>query len=123
MTAIATPRHRVSVATAHVHAELDAVADASVWSMDPTETAATLVALVRAEARLVELKARVAAHADDLHVGAEVGASSAATWLAHETRSTRAAAYAVVALGHDLEEHHLTRDALAAGEVAAEQRG
>src|SRR5689334_5966417 len=121
MTAIATPRHRVSVATAYVHAELDAVVDASVWSMDPLETAATLVALVRAEARLVELKARVAAHADDLHVGAEAGASSAATWLAHTTRTTRAAAYAAVALGHDLEEHHLTRDALAAGEVVAEQ--
>ena len=39
MTAIATPRHRVSVATAHVHAELDTVADASVWSMDAAETA------------------------------------------------------------------------------------
>ena len=121
MTAIATPQHRVSVATVHLHAELDAVAGASVWSMDPVETAATLVALQRAEARLVELKARVAAHADDLHVGHAVGASSTATWLAHTTRTTRAAAYGVVRLGHDLEEHHLTRDALAAGEVQAEQ--
>ena len=92
MTAIATPRHRVSVATAHIHAELDAVADASVWSMDATETAATLIALQRAEARVTELKARVAAHADDLHVGADKGASSAAAWLAHETSTTRAAA-------------------------------
>ncbi|MGY2701297.1 DUF222 domain-containing protein [Nocardioides sp. HB32] len=121
MTAIATPRHRVSVATAHLHAELDAVADASVWSMDPVETGQTLVALQRAEARLVELKARVAAHAEDLHVGHEVGASSAASWLAHETKATRAAAYAAVRLGRDLEAHRPTRDALAAGRVLADQ--
>src|SRR5689334_17809747 len=116
MTAIAAPRHRVSVATAHVHAELDAVADSSVWSMDAGETADTLVAITRAEAKLTELKARVAAHADDLHVGQEVGASSAATWLAHTTRTTRPAAAGTVKLGHALEQHPLTRDALAYGE-------
>ncbi|GAB6986031.1 HNH endonuclease signature motif containing protein [Nocardioides pyridinolyticus] len=121
MTAIATPRHRVSVATAHVHAELDTVADASVWSMDAAETAATLVGLERAEARIVELKARVAAHADDLHVGCEVGASSAANWLAHQSQATRAEAHATVRLGHALEQHRQTRSALAAGEVLAEQ--
>src|SRR3954462_543669 len=121
MTAIATPRHRVSVATAHVHAELDAVAEASVWSMDPAETATTLTALVRAEARLAELKARVAAHADDLHVGQEQGASSAAAWLAHTTKTTRPAAYGVVKLGHDLEAHPATRDALAVGQVCVDQ--
>ena len=48
MTAIATPHHRVSVATAHVREELASVADASVWSMDESETAATLVELSRA---------------------------------------------------------------------------
>ncbi|QWF24532.1 HNH endonuclease [Nocardioides sp. LMS-CY] len=121
MTAIATPRHRVSVATAHVHAELDAVADASVWSMDATEAGQTLIELERAEARIVELKARVAAHADTMHVGQDVGASSAANWLAHQTKTTRAAAYGAVRLGHDLEAHALTRDALAAGEICVEQ--
>ena len=121
MTAIATPRHRVSVATAHVHDELDTVADASVWSMDATETAQTLAALERARSRLAELESRVAAHADDLHIGSDVGASSAASWLAHETKATRADAHATVRLGHDLEQHRPTRDALAAGEVLADQ--
>lgn len=121
MTAIATPRHRVSVATAHLHAELDAVAEASVWSMDAAETGQTLVALERAEARLTELKSRVAAHADDLHMGQDVGASSAANWLAHQTRATRAAAYCTVRLGHDLGAHRATRDALAAGDLVTEQ--
>ena len=121
MTAIATPQHRVSVATAHVHAELDAVADASVWSMDANEAGQTLIGLERAEARIAELKARVAAHADTIDVGAEVGASSAANWLAHQTKATRAAAYGAVRLGHDLEQHPMTRDALAAGEICVEQ--
>ena len=121
MTAIATPRHRVSVATAHVNAELDSVADASVWSMDAAETAQTLTALARAEAKLVELKARVAAHADDLHLGGDTGASSAAAWLAHQTKTTRAAAGGAVRLGRDLEAHPATRDALAKGELHVEQ--
>src|SRR6478735_460002 len=121
MTAIATLRHRVSVATAHVNAELDAITDASVWSMTESETATTLIELVRAEAKLTELKARVAAHADDLHVGQDVGASSAANWLAHETNQTRPAARGAVKLGHDLEAHPLTRDALAQGEIVADQ--
>ena len=69
MTAMITPRHRISVATAHIHAELDTVADASLWSMTAAETAATLLALTRAEARIAELKARVAAHADEHSVG------------------------------------------------------
>ncbi|MBI2242499.1 MAG: DUF222 domain-containing protein, partial [Nocardioides sp.] len=75
----------------------------------------------RAEARLVELKARVAAHADDLHVGGEIGASSAANWLAHATRTTRSAAHHTVRLGHALEEHRATRDALATGQILADQ--
>ena len=41
MTAIATNRHRVSVATAHLNAEARRRGDASVWSMDPDETGQT----------------------------------------------------------------------------------
>jgi uncharacterized protein DUF222 len=121
MTAIATPHHRVSVATAHVHEELDSVRDASVWSMDEAETAATLVQLSGAKAKIAELEARVAAHADEIHVGDDVAASSAADWLAHETKQTRAATNRTVRLGHDLEQHTLTRDALAAGTICEDQ--
>src|SRR4051794_13552146 len=121
MTAMTTPRHRVSVAVARMRGAADAVADASVWSMDAVETAGTLVELTRLEAQVCELKARVAGHAEDIGVGREVGASSAANWLAHETRATRSAAYAAVWLGRDLEAHRPTRDALAAGRVLADQ--
>ena len=121
MSAIATPHHRVSVATAHIHAELDSVADASVWSMGEQETGQTLCELARARAKLAELEARVAAHADEIHVGSEVAASSAANWLAHETKQTRAATSRTVRLGHDLDAHPQTKEALAAGTVCEEQ--
>ena len=100
---------------------MTALAGASVWSMDPAEAGATLVALTRLAAQVTELQARVAAHADTIHVGQDVGASSAANWLAHQTKTTRAAAYGAVRLGHDLEQHTMTRDALAAGEICVEQ--
>ncbi|QWF22794.1 HNH endonuclease [Nocardioides sp. LMS-CY] len=121
MTAQATPRHRVSTTTARMRDLADAVADASVWSMDPAEAGATLVELTRLAAQVSELQARVAAHADTIHVGAEVGASSAANWLAHTIKTTRAAAYGAVRLGHDLEQHASTREALAAGDIDVEQ--
>ena len=54
MTAIATPHHRVSVATAQMRAVVDGVRDASVWSMTETETGQTLIALARAKAKLAE---------------------------------------------------------------------
>jgi uncharacterized protein DUF222 len=111
----------VSVATAHVRTELTAVADASVWSMGEAETAATLVELSRAQAQIAELAARVAAHADEIHVGDEVAASSTANWLAHETKQTRAAANRTVRLGQELGQHTLTRAALAAGTVCEDQ--
>ncbi|WP_258562845.1 MULTISPECIES: HNH endonuclease signature motif containing protein [Nocardioides] len=89
--------------------------------MDAAETAQTLTELSRAKAQIAELEARVAAHADDLHVGQDVAASSAANWLAHQTKQTRAETNRTVRLGHDLEAHQLTRDALAAGRVCVDQ--
>src|SRR5690349_19942101 len=120
MAAQAAPRHRVSTTTAHMRELADVVADASVWSMDPAKTEATLVELTRLAAQVSELHARVAAHADTIHVRGEDGASSAANWLAHQTQATRAASYGAVRLGHDLEQHPVTRAALAAGEIRVE---
>ena len=121
MTAQATPRHRVTGGTAQMRAIATDLADASVWSMDATETAKTLVQLAKLAAQVAELEARVAAHADDLKVGEEHGATSTAAWLAVQTRTTRPAARLVVSFGHDLDRHVLTRKALAAGDVGVEQ--
>ncbi|WP_457203346.1 DUF222 domain-containing protein [Nocardioides sp. HB32] len=108
---MATPRHRVSVAVAHAHAEIDAVADASVRSMDAVETTATLVSLTRLKAQVAELEARVAEHADDEQVDA---------W-AHRTRQTKPAVLGQVKLGQALVTRGHVRDALAAGDLVVEQ--
>jgi hypothetical protein len=69
MTAMAHhPQHRVSRAVARLHEILDAVADTSLWSMGPAETAETLTALTRLAAREAELTLRVAAHAETVQV-------------------------------------------------------
>src|SRR4051794_31447702 len=121
MTAMTTPHHQVASATAWMRAIADGVVDASVWSMTASEAASTLVELTRLEAQVTELKARVAMHADEVQVGSEVGATSTANWLAHETRQTRPAAYKTVRLGYDLDTHTLVRDALAHGDVVVDQ--
>src|SRR6478609_1111718 len=121
MTTMTTPHHQVATATAHMRGIADGVVDASVWSMTVDEAASTLVELTRLEAQVVELKARVAMHADEIQVGTEVGATSTATWLAHTTRQTRTAAYRTVHLGYDLDTHDLVRDGLAHGDLVLEQ--
>jgi hypothetical protein len=89
--------------------------------MDATETGTTLVELTRLEAQVGELKARVAAHADKVGVGEDVGATNTACWLAHQTKQTRPEAHRTVKLGHDLVAHPATRDALACGGLLVEQ--
>ena len=121
MSTMTTPHHQVAAASAQMRAVADGVVDASVWSMSAPETAATLIELTRLEAQVVELRSRVAAHADELQVGHETGATSTANWLAHQTRQTRPAAAGVVHLGHDLGTHGHVRDALARGDVRIEQ--
>jgi hypothetical protein len=101
----------VSVAVAHAHAELDAVAGASVWSMTPEETRATLVEITRLKARTAELEARVAEHADDETVDA---------W-GHRTRQRRPAVLGTVKLGQALVTRSHVREALAAGDLVLEQ--
>ena len=45
------PTHAIARAVAVAHGVLDGVADASTWSMDAEETAATLCSLTRLAAR------------------------------------------------------------------------
>ncbi|GAA4703307.1 HNH endonuclease signature motif containing protein [Nocardioides conyzicola] len=121
MTAMTTPHHQVATATARMRGIVDGLVDASVWSMTSAEAASTLVELTKLEAQVVEIRARVARHADELQVGTETGATSTATWLAHQARLTRSAAAGVVHLGYDLDTHDVVRDALAAGDLRPEQ--
>jgi hypothetical protein len=121
MTAMTTPRHQVASATAQMRDVADGVVDASVWSLSAAEAATTLVELTRLEAQVVELRSRVAAHADELQVGSETGATSTANWLAHQTQQTRPAAARTVRLGYELATHDRVRTAMAHGDLRPEQ--
>ena len=83
MTAIANHPHRVSSAVAGVRSTLASVAGVPLWSMDPTETTATLDEVQAAKAQLAELEARLLAHADRIEVAAATAATSTANWHAH----------------------------------------
>ena len=121
MTAMTQPRHRVSRALAQVHALLDEIVDASLWSMDPAETADTLVEATRASARVAELEARVASHAGTVEVAERDGATSLTCWWAHQTRQTHAEALRKVKLAAGLGQHQPVREALAAGDLLVDQ--
>ena len=98
-----------------------AAAEAPVWSMDAVETTAAIAELKPAKAQLAELEAGLLAHADRSEVAALSGATSTANWHAHATRTTRVAAHRAMRLAQGLEDHDLTRTALAAGPIHVEQ--
>lgn len=117
-----TPRrHPAAQAVAALHEELDGLRDLPVWSMSEAETRSTLTAMTQLQAKLDELEARLAGHADELAAGDGVGATSTAAWWATESRLTRAEAHRKVRLARSLATHDLTRAALARGQVVEEQ--
>ena len=121
MTAIANHPHRVTSAIAETRRQLASVAGLPVWSMDATETTATIADVQSAKAQLADLEARLLSHADRIEVAAVTGATSTANWHAHATRTTRPAAHRAMRLATGLETHGLTRTALAQGRVQVEQ--
>ncbi|MCW2793912.1 MAG: nuclease [Nocardioides sp.] len=115
-------RHQVAATVERLHAELDSVSQASVWSMGHDEFAQTLTELTRLRARVEELELRVAAGAHRADIGAHVGATSTASWWAHASRQTPAEAHRRMRLARSLDwDHERTGDALAAGELVLEQ--
>ena len=121
MTAIAQHPHRVTTAVATVRAELAQVADASLWSMDATQTGTTLAEVQKVKAQTAELEARLLAHAETIDLPGQSGATSTANWLAHHTRTTRREAHRLTRVAAGLESHEATRTALADGAVNLEQ--
>jgi Domain of unknown function (DUF222) len=65
---------------------------------------------------------RLLARAERVEVGAEVGATSAANWLAHQTKTTRSAVHRTARLARRLDDAYPEVDAaLAEGQVTVEQ--
>jgi hypothetical protein len=103
---------------------LDALADTAMWAMSPAEQREALVTLRSQRARLEELELRVLASADRNQVGTESGSTSTAAWLAHATKSTRAACFRDLRLARALEEgFEATRRVLATGDIDTEKAG
>ena len=115
--------HPVGVAAARVDDILKGVRDLPLWSMGPAETRDLLVGLTRLEAQVVELQARVAAHAEGVEIEADCGASSTASWWADATRQTRAGAHRRTKLAAALtsQRHDPVRVALADGGLLVDQ--
>ncbi|MGI9156828.1 MAG: DUF222 domain-containing protein, partial [Marmoricola sp.] len=114
--------HPVAAAVARIHAELDELVDAGVWTMSPAVLAKTLPALTRARARVAELELRVAHHADRVGLGTEVGAADTTAWWANTANLTKGEAKRLAKLAKALDfAHEPVRDALAAGDLLVDQ--
>ncbi|GAB3770489.1 HNH endonuclease signature motif containing protein [Nocardioides ginsengisegetis] len=104
-----------------MQSQLAELADVSLWSMSPDESAATLTAATRLSAQLAELEMRVAEHAKTVGVGESVGATSTSNFWAHATNQTRTAAHGKMRLAVALAARPALRTAVAAGDVLVEQ--
>lgn len=104
------PTHPVATVIGSVRGELASVVGTPVWSMTTPETESALVEVARLEAQVTHLKLRLLAHADRVEAGASVGATSAANWFAHTTRTVRPAAHRAARLAARLEAAHPTVD-------------
>ena len=111
----------ILAALSAIDAEIDSVEHAPAWSLSDEETRQALVRATRLAARVAALELRVAAHADRNRVGDASGATSAAVWWANQTRMTQREAARKMRLARALETHDPVGDALAAGEVLADQ--
>ena len=89
--------------------------------MPPDEVGSTLVEVTRLQAQVTQLQLRLLAQAERVGVGQDVGATSAANWLAHETRTTRPAVHRAVRLAESLEAHPDVDAALADASITVDQ--
>ncbi|WP_292604629.1 HNH endonuclease signature motif containing protein [Nocardioides sp. REDSEA-S30_B4] len=113
--------HQVDRGVAVIAGALTDLDKVSLIGLDQTATAASLVEIAAAEARLGELKHRVLAHASSVRVEEATGAATTATWLARATRTTVRSSRRAVHLAAALETYERLREGYAAGRVNTEQ--
>ncbi|MGA8847462.1 MAG: DUF222 domain-containing protein [Nocardioides sp.] len=104
-----------------LEAGLDDLATIPAWSLDAGETTEVITRIEADLARLTELEARALRQASTLDLPGQIGARSLAVWLARMTRLTKGEAHRRTKLAETLARHDLTRDAVAKGDVLAEQ--
>ena len=113
--------HLVDRGVAVIAGALTELDEVSLLGLDQAATAASLVEIAAAEARLGELKHRVLAHATAVRVEEATGAATTATWLARATRTTVRSSRRAVHLAAALETYQRLRQGYAAGRVNTEQ--
>ena len=113
--------HLVDRGVAVIAGALTELGEVSLIGLDQAATAASLVEIAAAEARLGELKHRVLAHASQVRVEEATGAATTATWLARATRTTVRSSRRAVHLAAALEAYARLREGYAAGRVNTEQ--
>ncbi len=114
-------QHQVDRGVAVIAGALTDLDEVSLIGLDQPATAASLVEIAAAEARLGELKHRVLAHASQVRVEEATGAATTATWLARATRTTVRSSRRAVHLATALETYARLREGYAAGRVNTEQ--
>ena len=114
-------QHQVDRGVAVIAGALTDLDEVSLIGLDQAATAASLVEIAAAEARLGELKHRVLAHASSVRVEEATGAATTATWLARATRTTVRSSRRAVHLATALETYARLREGYAAGAVNTEQ--
>lgn len=115
-------QHPLVKLRARLESVLAEAAAANAWSLTPRELTELLPALTRIKTQVAALELAVAAEADRAMVGSPIGAANTPSWWANATRMRKPAAHQLVKLAHALEEdHRVTGQALARGDVLVEQ--
>jgi hypothetical protein len=122
MSAAPTERlHPVARAVAEARSALRGATEVPLFGLRDGELRDLAVEVTRLASTLTAVEGAVLSQAETRDVGAEVGATSMANWLAHETRLTRKEAHRRVRLARDLEQFPVTTAALTAGALQVEQ--
>ena len=85
--------HPVVASVVGLRSELSSLAGAPVWGMSTADTETALVEVTALATQVAQLQLRLLSHGKRVEVGTAVGATSAANWLAHTTRTTRPAVH------------------------------
>jgi hypothetical protein len=113
--------HPLVGALARVRAEVTDMVATPKWSLTQAEVASTLIAVTRLAAEIAALELGLAAQAESVQVEDLNGATSTASWWAHQTRMTRAEAHRKVTLAGLLGAYTPIAAALGSGRVLADQ--
>ena len=113
--------HPVLAVDEQISAALTRASSAPVWSMTPAEQLEALRTFARIGAQAESLRLQVLAEAERSGAVVASGASTAADWVAVETRQERREARCDLKLAQALEKHPVLEATLAAGDAKAAQ--